>query len=372
MRNAKAENNTKKEQYMKILYIGRETGTEDNGAGTVMKRNFMALETIVGKDNLFKYLLPQSTLSNVLSSMMTLGSYGIHRNVELDVYSKALQFKPDAIFIDSTSYGSLVKRLSSIAPIISFAHNIDTELSRQEIKSRPLWITLPKYIITKYNERKTVKYANYIICLNRRDSDGFKKLFGREADIILPISFPGKDLTPYSQLGTPIRPYYLFVGSDFFPNVEGIIWFIQNVAPYVDIDFHIVGSCCRNEELKRIKIPKNVKLRGYVDNLDNEYYYAAGVIAPIFKGSGMKTKTVEALSYGKSIFGTEEAFTGIETDFDSIGAKCDSKEDFIDALKSSPHQQFNKGSYEFFNNNLSTEVFVTKLSQFLISHIRCH
>lgn len=356
---------------MRILYVGRNIDKEDNGAGTVMKRNFMALETIVGKDNLFKYLLPQSTLSNVLSSMMTLGSYGINRKVELDVYSKALQFKPDAIFIDSTSYGSLVKRLSSITPIISFAHNLDTELARQEIKSRPLWITLPKYLITKCNEKKTVKYANYIICLNRRDSDGFKKLFGREADIILPISFSGKDLTPYSQLGTPIRPYYLFVGSDFFPNVEGITWFIQNVAPYVDIDFHIVGSCCRNEELKRIKIPKNVKLRGYVDNLDNEYYYAAGVIAPIFKGSGMKTKTIEALSYGKSIFGTDEAFAGIEADFDSIGARCNTSDDYIKALKLSSHRPYNEYSYNYFLNYLSTEVFISKLSKFLESHIIC-
>ena len=371
MRNAKAENNTKKEQYMKILYIGRETGTEDNGAGTVMKRNFMALETIVGKDNLFKYLLPQSTLSNVLSSMMTLGSYGVPRNVELDITSKAMRFKPDAIFIDSTSYGSLAKRLSSIAPIISFAHNLDTELARQEIKSRPFWISFPKYLITKYNEWKTTNFANYLICLNRRDSDGFQKLFGRKADAILPITFPVKDISPYSQFDAPDTPYYLFVGSDFFPNVEGIIWFILNVAPYIDIDFHIVGSCCHNEAFKRVKNPKNVKIRGYVDNLDNEYYFAAGVIAPIFKGSGMKTKTIEALSYGKSIFGTDEAFAGIDANFDSIGARCNTSSDFIKALKLALHRPYNEYSYNYFLNNLSTEVFVSKLSQFLESHIIC-
>jgi len=34
------------------------------------------------------------------------------------------------------------------------------------------------------------------------------------------------------------------------------------------------------------------------------------VILPIISGSGMKTKTAEALMYGKSIIGIKEAFEG--------------------------------------------------------------
>lgn len=352
---------------MKVLYVARYTGEQNNGAGMVMGRNLKALQKIAGINNVKIFTLPPSNLKNVFLSLLNRSSYAVPRAIEIKVVKEAHSFSPDFIFIDSTSFGSLVKRLKKIAPVIAFAHNLDTKLCRDEIGTRPFWITLPKYLMTKYNEEKTVRYASHLICLNRRDSYGFKETFNREADIILPITFPSKDLSVYDTLKPTNKPYYLFVGSDFFPNVEGICWFIKNVAPQVKTDFHIVGSCCRNEKVKSLHLPNNVKLLGYVDDLDGEYYNASGVIAPIFKGSGMKTKTIEALSYGKSIFGTSEAFAGIDGDICNIGARCESENDFISALngKLKPHNSY---SDKYFNDNFSNKVFEEKLSQFIKSN----
>lgn len=352
---------------MRIFYIARDAGKESNGAGTVMGRNLKSLQNIAGINNVKIFTLPPSNIKNVLLSVLSLSSYGVPKAIEIKVVNEARIFKPDFIFVDSTSFGSLVKRLEKVAPVIAFAHNLDTKLSREEIGSRPFWISYPKYLITRFNEAKTAKFASHLICLNERDSFAFKKTFNREADIILPITFPSKDLSVYDTVKLSNQPYYLFVGSDFFPNVEGICWFIENVASHVKADFHIVGSCCRNEKVKSLHLPNNVKLLGYVDDLDSEYYNASGVIAPIFKGSGMKTKTIEALSYGKSIFGTSEAFAGIEGDICNIGARCESENDFISALngKLKPHNSY---SDKYFNDNFSNKVFEEKLSQFIKSN----
>jgi len=341
---------------MKIFYVARDAGKESNGAGTVMRRNLDALRAIAGEDNVKTFSLPPSNMKNVLLSLVTVSSYGVPGAVELEAVKLAKAYTPDIIFVDSTSFGSLVKRLEKVAPVVAFAHNLDTKLCREEIGSRPLWITLPKYLMTRYNEAKTAKYASHLICLNKRDSGGFKKTFNREADIILPITFPSKDLSVYDTLKTTDRPYFLFVGSDFFPNVEGICWFIEKVAPNVNTDFHIVGSCCRNEKIKSLHLPDNVKLLGYVDDLDKEYYNAAGVIAPIFKGSGMKTKTVEALSYGKTIFGTSESFAGIECDYAKIGGLCNTAEEFICYLNEHKSALFNPYTLSLFREYFSDEV----------------
>ena len=62
------------------------------------------------------------------------------------------------------------------------------------------------------------------------------------------------------------------------------------------------------------------------------YTNAYGVIMPIFLGSGMKVKTTEALMYGKAIIATDEALTGYSIDgIDGI-YKCNSAEEFIDAI----------------------------------------
>lgn len=349
---------------MKILYIARDAGEKHNGAGMVMTRNLKVLQNIVGFSNVKIFTLPPSNLKNVFLSLLHRSSYGVPRTIESKIAKEALSFNPDYIFIDSTSFGSLVKRLTKIAPVIAFAHNLDTKLCRDEIGTRPPWITIPKYLMTKYNEANTVKYASHIICLNHRDSDGFKNTFNREADIILPITFPLKDLSIYNKAKPSQRPYFLFVGSDFFPNIEGIKWFIEKVSPYVDVDFHIVGSCCLNEKVYNLSLPSNVKLLGYVDDLDHEYYLASGVIAPIFKGSGMKTKTIEALSYGKSIIGTSEAFVGIVGDLNQIGGLCESAQDFISALKRS-YNLLNTYSEELFKDFYSDAIFENKLSTYL-------
>lgn len=355
---------------MRIYYIARDAGIECNGAGTVMSRNLKALQNIAGEGNVNVFILPPSNIKNVLSSVSSLSSYGVPKYIELEVVKKANAFNPDVIFVDSTSFGSLVKRLEKVAPVIAFAHNLDTKLCREEIGSRPFWITIPKYLMTKYNETKTTKYASHLICLNERDSIDFKNTFNREADIILPITFPSKDLSAYDTLKPPPRHYYLFVGSDFFPNVEGIYWFTENVAPYVNADFHIVGSCCRSEKVRCQHLPANVKLLGYIDDLDNEYYNASGVIAPIFKGSGMKTKTIEALSYAKSIFGTVEAFAGIETNHHLIGGLCNTAEAFIKELNGYNGELFNPYSLELFNELFSDRIAITKLSN-LIKAFNC-
>lgn len=345
---------------MKILYIDRFIGDQNNGAKKVMNRNLRALQEIAGTENVLIHTLPKTNLKNVGLSILRLGSYGITRAEEEKIIREVEDLMPDFVFMESSAFGSLFKKLSkSKSQTILFAHNLDTALTRQYKGS---FVGMIKYLFTRYNERISSKYCKYLICLTKRDSDGFKEEFGREADIILPITFPSRNL---STTKSADKPYFLFVGSDFPPNVEGIKWFIENVAPNVNANFRIVGGCCNNPELKSISIPENVKLVGYVEDIDKEYIDAAGVIAPIFKGSGMKTKTIEALSYGKSIYGTDEAFAGIVCDYSKIGALCNSAEQFVSALNSADNQTVNEYSLEVFSKDFSDSSFTNRLKNFL-------
>lgn len=346
---------------MKIAYIHCDTGSQSNGANTVMSRNLKALKEIAGTGNVVTYTLPKSGIKNVLKSILRMGSYGVTKKTENEVMAFVHQENPDWIFIESSSYGSLFKRLNhQSGKTICFAHNVDTVLAKQEISSRAWWISIPKYLLTRHNEAVTARYADKLICLNNRDSEGFRQMFGRTADAIMPITFPER---PEREVPEFEMPYFLFVGSNFFPNIEGIEWFIREVAPHVDRQFHVVGSCC--DGLRNLALPPNVKLLGYVEDLDLEYRQAAGVIAPIFKGSGMKTKTIEALSYGKSIYGTDEAFAGIEGDLSRIGGRCNTAAEFIESLSSSSDNIVNEYSQLIFSNGYSDDSFKARMEHFL-------
>lgn len=353
---------------MKILYIAREYGSEKTGANCVMKRNRDALREIIGSNNLLEHYIPKISKKLFILSFLQLESVGIPKSKRRKIYRKILEFKPDYVFIESSSWGSFYKMLSNKSiKSICFAHNLDTSLTRQKISFRSLFSSIPIYLLTRFNERRTLKYADKLICLNDRDSNDFYKTFRRKADIILPITFPEKKIEDLSANNKKSDNYYIFVGSDFFPNVKGISWFIKNVAPFVKCDFHIVGSCCTNKSLKNITCPSNVKLIGYAEDLDAEYKNSVGVIAPIFQGSGMKTKTIEALSYGKSVYGSDEAFAGIICDFEKIGGLCNTAEEFIECLNSSDGNILNKYSLQLFNNYYSNTSFIKKLQNFLVT-----
>jgi glycosyltransferase involved in cell wall biosynthesis len=127
--------------------------------------------------------------------------------------------------------------------------------------------------------------------------------------------------------------FALFVGGTFYANRAGITWFGKYVAPNIDIKTYIVGRGF--EKFKdELEIDGKVIVIGEVDSLSEWYLKAHFVIAPIFDGSGMKTKVAEALMYGKKIIGTPEAFTGYEEISDIAGRVCRTAADFVEAIES--------------------------------------
>ncbi|MBG0792636.1 glycosyltransferase family 4 protein [Methylocystis sp. H62] len=84
----------------------------------------------------------------------------------------------------------------------------------------------------------------------------------------------------------------------------GAAWFIKHVVPHIGIRTIIVGT---GLEVLRHDGEPNAKIEviGEVQNHAEWYLDAHLVVAPIFDGSGMKTKVVEALMFGKKVVGTQ-------------------------------------------------------------------
>jgi len=127
------------------------------------------------------------------------------------------------------------------------------------------------------------------------------------------------------------EPFALFVGGNFYANRDGIAWFVQHVAPRVDIKVCVVGKGMEDMRAQ-IEIPGRVEVVGPVDSLAEWYRRARFVIAPIFDGSGMKTKVAEALMHGKKVIGTPEAFSGYERVAARAGWCCYSPTEFVSAI----------------------------------------
>lgn len=351
---------------MKILYVSREYGKQTTGGEYVKRRNLELLYEIAGNENVDCIFLPRFTLMTLGLSLLCKSSYGVSRKIEKQVLKKARSTHYDLVFVEGVLLGGVIKRLRQHhIQTVAFAHNVETALAKQEISVKHSLLANLRFRLVSLNEAKTIRNTSYLIVLNDRDNEGFISRYQRRADVILPISCPIPcSNTSCKALG--FKPYLLFVGSDFFPNIEGINWFIDKVSPFIPYDLRIVGGCCDNPALRNRNLPDNVYLEGYVTDLSVYYREALAVVAPIFHGSGMKTKTIEALSYGKTILGTDEAFVGIAGEHSKLGGVCNTAKDFIESIDSLDIRCLsNIDSLQIYQDNYTDDICRQKMQSFL-------
>ena len=118
----------------------------------------------------------------------------------------------------------------------------------------------------------------------------------------------------------------------------------------------------------QLEISKSVKVYGEQDSLVNWYENAIVTVAPIFRGSGMKTKIAESLLFGKKVVGTKEAFMGYENFLSKIGWECNSSEEFINVLNNTNLSTSNDQILilkKIFLDNFSLAAFESKVASLI-------
>ena len=209
-----------------------------------------------------------------------------------------------------------------------------------------------------------MRHSSEVITLSSRDSAGLKRLYGRSADHVLPMALTDQlDVVPAPMRTSDIAPL-LFVGGSFYANQAGIEWFAREVAPRVNIPTQVAGQGMdgMRDTLERVK---SVQVLGAVDRLAPLYHEARLVIAPIFDGSGMKTKVAEALMFGKHVAGTAEAFSGYAADIVAANRLCNTADDFVAAVQAPAPPAYDPAMRALYERDHSPEATRRRLALIL-------
>lgn len=240
------------------------------------------------------------------------------------------------VFVDGSNFGGFVAVLKKRIPaieIITFFHNVESRFFWGSLCLNKTLRSLGVLLVNTLAERKSVKFSDKVVCLSERDSRLLSRLYGRSASHIAPMVLEDKWPADFAKFANQLPDRFaLFVGGTFYANRAGIDWFVREVVPQIDLPIFIVG---RGFELLRAELedPGKVVVVGAVDNLAEWYLRAQFVIAPIFNGSGMKTKVAEALMHGKKVVGTPEAFVGYGHTYGELGWVCETASEFVAAIE---------------------------------------
>jgi hypothetical protein len=328
-----------------FLYISKNAFAtkEIGGRELLSKTNFKNFKKIY-KKNFYYCKLKNLKIKKLINFLNSFFCYidGINEK-SLSKIEKIIKLrKIDVVFLDGSNLGQCAKFIKKKFPnikLIVYFHNIeskffyDSMIIKKTIKS--FFILLVNY----FAEKKSIKYADKLIVLTKNDSRIMKYIYKKNADFIIPLSITPKKIKKPS-LQNLKNNFLLFVGGNFYANFEGIRWFIKNVLPFINCYLIIIGKGFAKSDFiltKKVYFIENVK------NLEKWYNKSFATIAPIFSGSGMKTKVAESLMYGKRIFGTSKAFAGYENlkKYGNVAIECNNSRRFIFSINKTLNQKKN-------------------------------
>jgi glycosyltransferase involved in cell wall biosynthesis len=188
---------------------------------------------------------------------------------------------------------------------------------------------IPLREIKRYDyatEQTELKKADLIIAIQSEDKAVFEEMVPGKKVLCVPLTANlVEDTTIVQEAGK-----CLFVGCGALQNQTGLEWFLEKVWPKVIQSVpHASLHICGNVEVRQKRELSGVYFRGWVKDLRREYLSSEICVVPLLIGSGLKTKLVEALSYGKACIVTRVGAQGLMMAVQKEAIlRADTEEDF--------------------------------------------
>lgn len=178
------------------------------------------------------------------------------------------------------------------------------------------------YSLRAADEKKALEVADTVWAITDDEKVYYESLLNGKSVRVLNL----RHLITYRYIpsSAPNKKNVLFIGSDNKLNQDGLYWFISTVwskvlSNHPDATLIVAGSICKVKET--YKDQKNVRFYGKYENDDEVYQLSDICINPMQDGTGLKIKTLEAISHGKQVLSTHVGGSGL-TDLVGNGLIC--------------------------------------------------
>lgn len=211
-------------------------------------------------------------------------------------------------------YVPFIRALSK-AKIVYRAHNLEFEIWQRAAKrssalKKQYFSNLSKRLLKL--EKKVLHWADAVVPISAKDGEWFARQKPQLQMHIAPAGISRLFEKPNNQPSTEIDLF--FIGAlDWLPNQEGLLWFVEEVWPeihqkYPQLKFYIAGRNA-SAQMKNIKAP-NLFFLGEVEDAPLFMQQHAIMVVPLFSGSGMRIKIIEAMALHKAIITTALGLEG--------------------------------------------------------------
>jgi len=266
--------------------------------------------------------------------------YGSSKNFAMKLIEILKSERFDVVQIEGLyldPYLELIREHSK-AKIVMRAHNVEHEIIERYAEFersllKKIWLKIQAKRLKKY-EMNRLKLYDAIVPISNKDAEKLSQvcipLF--VSDGVIDLSDKSVDISNFE------FPSLFYIGAlDWFPNQQGLEWFFENVWDEVlskkpDLKFYLAGRNPNAWAYLRKKRLKNVEILGEVEDAHNFMSSKAIMIVPLFAGSGIRVKIIEAMALGKVVISTDVAAEGIECEDGENILIAKTREEFIEKI----------------------------------------
>ena len=230
----------------------------------------------------------------------------------------------------------------------------------------------PKHLVDEYledyknYEANIINKFDYVFGISQDEINIFKNEKNKDKFIYLPAFMDAKNIIKKDNYKYDI----IYVAHDNMHNINAVKWFLDNVYNKLkDLKILFVGKICNIIDNKQDY--KNIDFINFIENIDEAYNEAKISICPMFSGTGLKIKVVEAFAYGKPVVCNKMGAIG-QPNLDEINNKAifvsDEPDEFIkyihNLLKDQKlYDNASKVGLEYFNKYFLTEKNLEKIKK---------
>jgi len=248
----------------------------------------------------------------------------------------------DVVLLETLYLTPYVKtiRKSSNSKVIQRSHNLEYEIWERMLKNMK-WNLAKIYLIYLVRKLKRYELANlnvydFLVTVTQRDLSNFVKLGFSKHGMVIPIGIDVNDyITSEKTFDRPLK--ISFIGSlDWMPNMEGINWFLTNVWDtrkdnLKDLELHIAGRNTPDSFKKDLR--ENMVIHGEVPDASAFISSCHIMIVPLFSGSGMRVKILEAMALERIVITTSLGLEGIQAKHGKHVLIANTALDFIEQME---------------------------------------
>ena len=266
----------------------------------------------------------------------------LSKEFKCKVNKKLCDVKYEKIYIDHLQIAININIKQNIEVILD-EHNCEYIIMKRKFEEENNLIKKIvfglEYIKLKQYEKKILKNVSKVIALSEQDKNQLVRLGCDTNKIeIIPIPFSDGYIKKDFISNNSEIINILFVGTmSWMPNEEGVLWFIKKVVPLLrnknlKFKLYIVGKGA-GKEICSYNNNVDIEVLGFVESIDNYIELCDCMIVPIFFGSGIRVKIIEAFSKKIPVISTTIGAEGLKAINNHNILIADNEYEFVECIK---------------------------------------